>query len=352
MKMMIKNLIVQQERMKHSIDLEKTSFITTLPPSKMFNYRVASFERVSINDIYFLDNQIQSCIRKVNKIENGNKEIILRFYDYCFADGLSKSRINRLLGIIIKISDMLDKSFEDCNKNDLIRLLGEIERKDWSFWTKYTWKCCIKKFFRWMGKEKEIEWIKLRKSNKRKLPEEILTEQEVYRLIENIKDIKYKTMIAVLYESGTRTGEFFLLRIKDVTFDDYGCVLIVNGKTGMRRVRIVKSSELLKKWMFMHPYRDNPESPLWISSDWKKITSYRHFRRILKKLAKRCGINKRIYPYIFRHSRATHLANFLTEAQMDEYFGWVQGSKMPSTYVHLSGRDIDKAILRLNGIKT
>lgn len=37
---------------------------------------------------------------------------------------------------------------------------------------------------------------------------------------------------------------------------------------------------------------------------------------------------------------------------MNQYFGWVQGSNMPATYVHLSGREIDDAILSMNGIKT
>lgn len=325
-------------------------FITTIPPLKEFNYEVVNFGRVDITDIYFLDKQIESLLGKVREINNNNGQRIISFYDYCFAGGLSRSRILRLMGIITRISKMLGKNFSECEKEDVIGLLGEIERKDYSFWTKYTWKACIKKFFRWLGREELIDWIKCRKNGKKKLPEDILTEKEVNKLIENVSDIKYKTMIAVLYESGLRTGEFFKLRMKDVKFDDYGCVLIVNGKVGMRRVRIVKTSNLLKKWVFMHPYRDVPESPLWISSNWKKITSYRHFRRVLKKLAKRIGINKRIYPYLFRHSRATHLANHLTEAQMNVYFGWTQGSKMPSTYVHLSGRDIDKAILRINGI--
>jgi len=36
---------------------------------------------------------------------------------------------------------------------------------------------------------------------------------------------------------------------------------------------------------------------------------------------------------------------------MKQYFGWVQGSDTASVYVHLSGRDLDNALLRLNGIK-
>lgn len=45
------------------------------------------------------------------------------------------------------------------------------------------------------------------------------------------------------------------------------------------------------------------------------------------------------------------MANHLTEFQMNQYFGWVQGSNMPSTYVHLSGKDVDNAIFEMNGIK-
>ena len=56
-------------------------------------------------------------------------------------------------------------------------------------------------------------------------------------------------------------------------------------------------------------------------------------------------------PYLLRHSRATHLANHLTEAQMNAVLGWVQGSNMPAVYVHLSGRDVDRALLAAHGIE-
>jgi hypothetical protein len=70
----------------------------------------------------------------------------------------------------------------------------------------------------------------------------------------------------------------------------------------------------------------------------------------LKEIVDRAGIKKRVYPHLFRHSRATHLANHLTESQLKQYLGWVQGSSMASVYVHLSGRDVDQALLALNGI--
>jgi hypothetical protein len=33
---------------------------------------------------------------------------------------------------------------------------------------------------------------------------------------------------------------------------------------------------------------------------------------------------------------------------MNHYFGWVHGSNMPGVYIHLSGRDIDDAVLKAN----
>jgi hypothetical protein len=74
-------------------------------------------------------------------------------------------------------------------------------------------------------------------------------------------------------------------------------------------------------------------------------------RKLLRELAEKAGVRKRVNPYSFRHSTATYMANFLTEAQMCEFFGWKQGSKMPSIYVRLSGRDIDNRLLELHGLK-
>ena len=48
---------------------------------------------------------------------------------------------------------------------------------------------------------------------------------------------------------------------------------------------------------------------------------------------------------MFRHSRLTHLAKILTEQELKVFAGWVQSSKMAGTYVRLSARDTDEAIL-------
>jgi ribosomal protein L40E len=103
-----------------------------------------------------------------------------------------------------------------------------------------------------------------------------------------------------------------------------------------------------------HPFKEDAESPLWLNHSTRNRNaafSYEAAKAMLKDVAKAAGIKKRVYPHLFRHSRATFLANHLTEAQLKQHFGWVQASDMASTYVHLSGRDVDSSLLKLQGIK-
>ena len=149
-----------------------------------------------------------------------------------------------------------------------------------------------------------------------------------------------------MYESGCRITEFLNIQIKHVVFDDYGCVISVKGKEGPR---IVSSTPYLSMWLEAHPLLEDKEAYVWISKRRTRL-SYWRVVKIIEHLANESGIKKPVNPHSFRHARATHLANLLTEAQMKEYFGWTQSSKMASVYVHLSGRDVDNAILKIHGL--
>jgi ribosomal protein L40E len=181
-----------------------------------------------------------------------------------------------------------------------------------------------------------------------------LSEHEVFKLIEGAISIRNKALLSVLYEAGCRVGELINLTLKSVTFDHYGAVIVVNGKTGMRRIRLINSVPLLAQYMQQHWFKDNPDAPLFHRLDKhndSKLTA-EGMNKIIKECALKAGINKRIYPYVMRHSRATHLAKHLTEQELKIYFGWVGDSKMASIYVHLSGKDIEDKILEMHGLKT
>jgi hypothetical protein len=74
-------------------------------------------------------------------------------------------------------------------------------------------------------------------------------------------------------------------------------------------------------------------------------------RRTLVSVAKRAGLKKKVYPHLFRHSRLTLNAKFMTEAELCVFAGWKPGSPQTRVYVHLSGVDIDDKILAHYGLR-
>lgn len=115
-------------------------------------------------------------------------------------------------------------------------------------------------------------------------------------------------------------------------------------------MRVVASVPYLVEWINRHPFKDDSKAYLWVNSRLNPY-GYSCITQMLYRIATRARITKKVNPHNFRHSRATYLANFLAEAQMKEYFGWTQDSKMTGIYIHLSGRDVDSALLKVYGIK-
>lgn len=310
------------------------------------------------DEIHNYGRKTERIIERLNANRNENSQLIVKFYHHLLVNSYSQARVSKYLETLNKLAMMLGRPFESATKDDIAELIKTIELSEYSDWTKRDYKIILKIFYRWFKNSEdypeEVKWIKVKEGKNGTLPEELLTYEDIEKLSQATNNFRDKALVLVLYESGCRIGEILSLRIKNVRFDEHGAILIVNGKTGSRRVRIIASVPALATWVDNHPSRLNPDSPLWVSfasNGTSSFIGYQSVRMLLRELAIKAGIRKRIYPHIFRHSRATVLANSLTEAQLKHYLGWVQDSNMASIYVHLSGRDIDKALLKLNGIE-
>ncbi|KCZ71398.1 site-specific recombinase XerD [Candidatus Methanoperedens nitroreducens] len=102
------------------------------------------------------------------------------------------------------------------------------------------------------------------RKDSRKLPEDMLSEEEIEKMISACEHPRDRALVACLYESGGRISEIGNLKIKHIKFDQYGAVLMVGGKTGMCRVRIIFSSPYLATWLENHPFRMEPEAFVWV----------------------------------------------------------------------------------------
>lgn len=313
--------------------------------------------------MYNYPKRLESAIAKLDadRIRPENKRDIVSFSKIRLAKGSSQGRVAKVVYCMRYWAKHLAKPFREVTKDDLVMAVGDLETTKFAEHTRYDIKIVLKMFYKWLEGNDEVMpakiiWLKPKiKNENHKLPEELLTEEEVLKLAQTANNVRDKAFVLVLYETGCRIGELLTLRLKNIVFDQYGAVLRVNGKTGDRRVRIISSAPMLASWLELHPMGKTPEAMLWYSN-WRnpkkgmRNLGYRTVYVTLRKLADKAGIRKKIYPHLFRHSRATALANKLTESQMKEHFGWVQGSDMASTYVHLSGRDVDNALLKLQGL--
>jgi len=296
-----------------------------------------------------------------NELSPERRATLRRFLHYLEASKLSPWTVKAYLQAIRTLG-YNGKPYEEITSEDLIAWQRELPFSGknggrLSDRTVDAHKGFVRSFLRWVhnGANRDAEPPECLKAIRRRRPKpelrrEVLSPDEVRRMVDACDNQRDRALIFVGYESGARAGELLSLRLRDVEIDRYGAVVVVKGKTGERRIRLVQSVPDLQLWLNIHPLRDDRDAPLWPSRWTKEPITTTHFHRLLVKYAKAAGINKRVHPHLLRHSRATHLANVLTEAQMRELFGWSKRSDMPTVYVHLSGRDVDRALLRYYGI--
>lgn len=314
-------------------------------------------------DVHRYDKRLEgiaNLIRKDERISEHNKELLFRFQRDMIAHGLGTSKlVRRLYDLRTICSRWLprEKRLEDVVIDDVKNIVVHLETSEYALNTKRDCKITLRMFYTWLrggtDRPPEVAWFKTAvKKHQTKLPEELLTEEEIEKLINAEPNPRQRALIALLYETGCRIGELMAMKIKNIAFDEHGAQILVHGKTGYRRVRILASVPYLVEWLNVHPAKADQEAFVWTRRTENTLVSYNNLRGLIKAAAKRAGIRKKVNPHNFRHSRATALAKHLTESQMNQYLGWVQASGMASVYVHLSGRDVDGALLQMYGVKT
>ena len=311
-----------------------------------------------------------------------NRGKLLGFYRSMVTEELSLGRIAVVLGNMYRVSIWLKhRPFEELSKEDIVDLIEKIRqvrtkrrarltvREGYAEQTVESYKIAIKKFWRWLKNPglmpqelkqapypPEVSWIKRKKKTNGLLPKDVWSPDEVNELAAVAGNERDKAFVLGLFGSGCRIGEFLPLKRKDVVFDEYSGHVVVDGKTGSRRVRLTPAASVaMAGWLDVHPNK-SPDAPIWVDVQSRKKVpdhhlSYDWAHDILNDLARRVGINKPIRPHLLRHSLATFYAPKLTEAVMNEHFGWRQGGRTAAIYTHLSGKQVDDQILAAFGKK-
>ena len=188
--------------------------------------------------------------------------------------------------------------------------------------------------------------LKVRAKQKMKTPE-ALSEAEIDRLYEVCKGNEERYLIAVLFSSGARMGEFFNLRKSDIQLPKEGQnfvkIVIRNqfSKTEGRTISLFYkyATEAITDFL-KERIREGvgEEETVWTKS-------YGVSDKRIRAIAKRAKIEKNVHAHLFRSSAATHLANKLNRQELCYYFGWKFSSPMPDVYIKREGmliREVDE----------
>jgi len=270
--------------------------------------------------------------------------------------------VNTRLGYVKTLHSLgvyCSKPYEDMTEEDIINFLDSRNINEAS---RSTYIMQFRCFFNWLydlpkGQYPEcISKLKPKNVPSKLIKSDLITEEDMKLMMVCALNPQNRAITPVLKECAFRPSEFLSMNVGDVEEKYYGFyVSCRDSKTDLRGVVLVWSARYLGDWLDHHPYRDDPEAPLWISfsrSNFGNRLTVGALNKLLKRLAGRAGIKKRIYPYLFRHSGATDLAiEGRNEAVMRRYCGWSSTSTMPARYTHLAGTDVEDAILEVRGVK-
>lgn len=238
----------------------------------------------------------------------------------------------------------VDKPLEKATWDDLLGYIEHMQSKGYKHNTVAIHKAKLKQFYLFCFDETDnLEYRKIAKrlsdrTEKKNLsPLDILTPEEVKRILNVASHEQERCVTASLFESGMRVGELLNLRIKDVQIDEtkqevtFHIPDLPGSKTGARSVLCVEIFNYVQDWLKCHPNPSPPERFIEIETRWG-------IAQMLDRLYKRAGItNKPNNPHILRHSAITHaVAMGMQETAIKERFWGNIGSMMLTTYVHLN----------------
>ncbi|MCK3685199.1 site-specific tyrosine recombinase XerD [Maribellus sp. YY47] len=238
---------------------------------------------------------------------------------------LSQNSIAAYINDINKLADFLENKYKGIapDKVKLEQLKAFVEwlnERGVSPRTQARTISGIKSFYKYLLIEGKIsnDPTSLLESPKigRKLPD-ILSMEEIDTLINAIdlnksEGQRNKAMLETLYSCGLRVSELVNLKITNLFFEQG--FIKVEGKGEKERLVPASKSAIEEINKYLTSYRKklrvsrDSENILFLNRRGRKLSRVMIFT-IIKNLAEKVGLDKKISPHTFRHSFATHLIN-------------------------------------------
>ena len=181
----------------------------------------------------------------------------------------------------------------------------------------------------------DIDFLDLPK-RRRQLPK-VLSLEEINGILDQLKNLKHRTMISLQYGCGLRVSE--LLALKAEHFNkDRNTVMILNSKGSVdRRVKVSDSLiKLLRE--YWKAYR--PKEYLF-EGQTGGLYSYHSLNKVLQRAATKAGIKRHVSSHMLRHSYATHLLEGGVDLRYIQELLGHKSSKTTEIYTYVSNHKLE-----------
>ena len=290
--------------------------------------------------------------RKPRNISEANKQVVREFVNYLRGLRLSENTVRVYFTFVADFVEFIGKKPLDELSNLDVRLFVEnqVKYKRYAISTHRQLVSAIKHFGTFLpDSQLSVEELK-RPSKSRYLPT-VLSKEEVIDLLRATKNLKHRTILAMLYSAGLRISEVLNLQLRDIDVDRRQ-LFIKNAKGRKDRVVVLAESfiPLLHNYYMTYApniyFIENPKGGKYSACS---------IRTFIKKSCKGAHITKRISPHSLRHSYATHL---IEDGVGLRHVQDLLGHSKPETtmiYTHVAKKDLlqirsplDAAILALD----
>lgn len=255
--------------------------------------------------------------------------------------GLSPMTVRNYSFFVEKMLNKTNKAPEDLTEDDARLYLSEMF--DTKSKNTIMLAAAALKFYYSEVLKKGIGEIKVPKKDKA-LPE-VLSKDEVKRLIDSTDNLKSRLIVSMLYSSGLRVSELVNLKVDDLNFDE-NTGWVRRGKGSKDRLFALSPALCTE----MKEYLNGREHKYAFSKD-KPLTT-RNIQKIIKGTKQRASINKKVTPHTLRHSFATHLLENGTDIRIIQQLLGHSSLSTTQLYTHISNEQIRKVVNPFDGLSS
>jgi len=220
------------------------------------------------------------------------------------------------------------------NENDIKVYLGKFKITN----TQRSQHGAIKKFYEiCLGQKEKFKHIPYARKEQ-KLPI-VLSVEEIQKMFSVCDNTKHKVILALLYSCGLRVSE--LINLKWQHIDRIRMIINIIQAKGKKDRQVMLTPSLIP---LLEKYYKEYKSKVYVLNGWKDELQYtdRSVGQVVKQLATKAGLNKKVYTHLLRHCSFTHLVEQGVDIHLIQKLAGHSNVKTTNLYLHTSHTLISK----------